>query len=457
MANATAHPGSVRFTALIALAVVSSQVLSVGEAIAADPKLQGVGEVRLGFTDNVQQAPNVPIPGSAPKSAGLITYFSPGVVLALVSRRNVQRLAYTFSYDLVFGPTTLSRASNQLEYRALFDLSPSWDLVVGAAAIQSNSSSAILLAPPGAGAVNAVPTGTGSFLVGTADELLSYYPAVGWRAYQSGTVSEQTPIFDTVAPRTFAVGGRLGLERSWEGDAIAAEPRIDYAAITGSLRPDGTPAGEQRQIVGAGVGIWRHDWGRLFASRAEAGALRAERLNSNAGMWEPIGTAALAYVTAFGDAEISYNHNLTTNLLLGQFLLVDEARLRGGVPLTKKGEILVGGTTGYQRGRILDENLDDAAHVNLLLLDVGVGWQTTRSLLLGIRYQHVDQMSDVRTPPLPVSFTRNSIMVGAILHYPPDNEMPRGYRAPRRVDRSDEIRDTTGPSAPDGSRAGTGT
>jgi hypothetical protein len=457
MAKATAHPGSLRSSALVALAVVSSQIGFASEAGAADPKFQGVGEVRLGFTDNVQQAPDVPIPGSAPKSAGLTTYVSPGLVVAFASRRHIQRLTYTFSYDLVFGPTTLSRASNQLGYRALFDLSPSWDLVVGASAIQSNSSSAILIAPPGAGAIDAVPTGTGSFLVGTADELLSFSPAIGVRAYQNATVSEQTPIFDTVAPRTFAVGGRLGIERSWEGDAIAAEPRVDYAAITGSLRPDGTPAGEQRQVTAGGVGIWRHDWGRSFASRAEAGALRAQRLNTDSGMWEPIGTAAFAYVTEFGDAEVSYDHALTTNLLLGQFFLVDEARLRGGVPLTKKGEILVGGTTGYQRGRILDENLDEAANVNLILLDVGVGWQTTQSLLLGIRYQHVDQMSDVRTPPLPVSFTRNSIMVGAILRYPPDSEMPRGYRAPQRVDRSDEIRDTTEPSAPGGSRGGTGT
>ena len=79
-----------------------------------------------------------------------------------------------------------------------------------------------------------------------------------------------------------------------------------------------------------------------------------------------------------------------------------------------------------------------------------------RALLLGIRYQHYDQMSDMRTPPLPVSFTRNSVMVGAIFRYPPDNEMPRGYRAPQRVDRSDEVRDTTGPSAPD-RRGGAGT
>jgi hypothetical protein len=457
MAKSTTHPGFSTASALVAFAVVSSQVGRIDEARAAEPHLQGVGEARLGYTDNVQSAPDVPIPGSAPKSAGVTTYLSPGLVLALTSRRSVQRLTYTFAYDLAFGPTTLSRASNLIGYRALFDLSPSWEIIVGASAIQSNSSSAILIAPPGAGAVNAVPTGSGSFLVATADELLSYAPAVGVRAYQSATVSEQTPIFDTVAPRTFAVGGRLGLERSWETDALAVEPRVDYAAITGSLRPDGTPAGEQRQIIGAGVGIWRHDWGRSFASRLEAGALRAERLNSDSGMWEPIGTAAFAYVTAFGDAEISYNHNLTTNLLLGQFLQVDEARLRGGVPLTKKGEILLGGTTGYQRGLILDENLNDAAHVNLLMLDVGVGWQTTQSLLLGIRYQHIDQMSDVRTPPLPVSFTRNSIMVGAIFHYPPDNEMPRGYRAPQRVDRSDEIRDTTGPSAPDVQREGAGT
>jgi hypothetical protein len=46
------------------------------------------------------------------------------------------------------------------------------------------------------------------------------------------------------------------------------------------------------------------------------------------------GAAALAYANDVGDAELSYAHRTTTNALLGQSLLVDEIRLRAGLPIS---------------------------------------------------------------------------------------------------------------------------
>jgi hypothetical protein len=320
--------------------------------------------------------------------------------------------------------------------------------------------SAVVLSPPGAGAVDAVPPGTGSFLAATADELVTWEASRSVRLYESAVILEQTPIFDTVAPRTFGLGGRLGVERPWEGNALGVETRADYTAITGSLNVDGTPAGEQRQIVGTGVGFWRHDWGRYFTSRTEGGALRVQRLNTGHGFWEPTGLAALAYVMEYGDAELTADHTVRTNPLIGQSLIVNEVQLRGALPITQKGEILVGLSSGYQNGQILDETAEVAAHVDAVLVDAGVGWQATKSLLVGLRYQHYEQVSDTRVPPLPLSFVRNSVILGAAFLYPPDSEMPRQYRAPLRVDRTDEIRDTTEPAPeprtqPGGAGAGT--
>jgi hypothetical protein len=55
---------------------------------------------------------------------------------------------------------------------------------------------------------------------------------------------------------------------------------------------------------------------------------------------------------------------------------------------------------------------------------------------------------------LPVSFVRNSIMIGATLKLPPESDMPRVYRAPRRVDRADEIRDAVEPAGIGGQERG---
>jgi hypothetical protein len=412
----------------------------------AAPKVQGVGETSVGYTDNSLSAPDTAVPGGSAKVPSVFLVLAPAVVVAAVSQRSIQRIKYAYTYDLIFEQANASTSSNQLDYRGFFDLSPRVGLVLGAAAVQSSRNAAMVLSPPGAGAVGALPAGSGAFLSVSVDELLSLDLAPRWRAYESVMVIEDTPIFDTVAPRTFAPGGRIGVERSFERDAVGLEARADYSVVEGIVRADGTAAGTQQQIIGTGLGLWRHDWGRVFTSRVEAGALRVERLNTGRGFWEPTGSAALAYVAPLGAAELAYAHTVTTNPTLGQTFLVDEVRLRGAVPLTKKADVVVAASAGYEHSSVLDENTDPAAHVDAVLADVGVGWQVTAALLLGLRYQHFEQVSDATEPQLPVSFARNSVLAGATFKFPPESDMPRAYRAPRRVDRSDEIREGVAPA-----------
>lgn len=427
--------------ALLAGAAAALAALAPCRLALAQEKLQATGDATVGFSDNIESAPDVPTQGSAPKYAGAFLVLRPGVVLASVSSRSIHRLKYTYSYDLLFEHVDASTSTNQLEYRGFFDLSPRAGLVTNAAVIQSNGYSSIILTAPGAGAVDAVSAGSINFLNASADELLSVDLAPGLRGYQGAALGEQTPLFDTVAPRTFLGSARLGGEHTFLADAIGAEARGEYTVVEGSLAPDGTALGTQNQLVATGVAVWRHDWGRDFTSRAEAGAFRVQRLNTGRGLWGPAGRATLAYVQPFGDAELSYDHMVTTNPLIGQTLLIDQVRLRGALPLTKKRELLVAASAGYQWGQILDPTMTPADHVDAILADVALGWQVHDMWLLGLRYQHVQQISDVQVPPLPVSFVRNSVMATVAFRFPPEKEMPRAYRAPQRVDGADEIRD----------------
>jgi hypothetical protein len=413
----------------------------------AGPKLQAVGDASVGYTDNIQSAPDQAqaIAGQTPKAPGAFMLVSPGLVLASATPRSVQRVSYTYLYSLFFSRTSASSSSNRLEYHGFYDLSPRTNLLVGASAVQSNTYSSILFAAPAAGAVNALPPGGGSFLATTADETLSSDIAPFWRVWEGVAMSVQTPVFGTRAPETVEPTARVGIERSFLRDAVGLEGRGDYAVIRNSLRPDGSAAGVQEQLVAGGVVQWRHDYGRYLTSRLEAGPERVQRFNSGRGFWYPAGQATLAYATEFGDAQLTYAHTLTTNPLLGQSLLVDEVRARGAIPLTKKGEVLLAGSAGYQSGRLLDEDAHLAAHVDAILADAAVGWQIIDELLIGIRFQHVQQISDVRTPPLPISFVRNAILFGATFKLPPETDMPHVYRAPLRVDRTDEIRDAVEP------------
>ncbi|HEX2879123.1 MAG TPA: hypothetical protein VHO25_06265 [Polyangiaceae bacterium] len=415
-------------------------------ATAADTHLQGIGEAAVGYTDNVQTAPDTPVLADTTRTSSAVLMLSPGVVLAWQSARLLQRVGYQYEHDFYFADSTSTSSSHRLEYNGFFDLSRRVALVLGVGVTESNRYAALNVLPPGAGEFTALPAGSQAFLQGRADETLYLDVAQDWRAWQGGSVLYETPILNTDAPQTTGAGARLGVERLFRRDAVGVEARSNYTVVQDAIGLDGLPRETQQQLVAGGVALWRHDWSPFFASSAEAGALRVQRFNTGRGAWYPTGAASLFYTNRLGDAQLSYVHTVVSNALLGQSLLVDEVRLRGGVPLTKRGDVWLATNLGFQYGRLIDENATLAAQVNVYQGDVALGWQTTDILQLGIRYQHIEQVSDATVAPLPLSFVQNSVLAGATVKLPPDREMPRAYRAARRVDGSDEIRDGMAPA-----------
>ena len=425
-------------SALLALA----PLVPASVARAAEPELQAIGETSLGYLQTTQS----PADGSPGRdtSRGVVWVLAPGLELELLSRRMQHHFGYRYQHDFLFGDSFTSSSTNTFDYLGFFDVSERVRLLLDAGVVQSNQNSSITFAPPGTEFLGALPLGSTAFLLGRAGETLTFDIAEGWRAWQGGAVVAQTPILGSEGPKTFSPSGRLGLERVFIADAVGVEGRIDYLVIEDGVGAEGEPVPQQRQLVNVGVGTWRHDWGRDFASRIEAGVLRLDRLNSNTGFWSPTGRAALAYVTPFGDAEVAYSHGVTTNPVLGQTMLSDDVRLRAGVPLTKDGKVVLSATAGYQHGQVVDDDAELQTQVDTVLADAAIGWRWTRLVMLGVRYQHVNQWSDVTLPGLPERFFQNAVYLGATIEFPPDSDMPRAYRSPQRVDGSDEIRDSDG-------------
>jgi len=422
--------------------------LSFAPSAFADVFLQGVGDASLGYTDNAQSAPEVPLPEGPSRSPGAYLLLSPGIVLATVSAQAEHRLTYRYEYDLFFADSDATSSVNRLEYHGFFDLTPRLQLLLGAMATESSGYSAITFAPAATAGVSALPEGTAALLQLTTDESLQWDMAPGWRGYEAATFSVQTPLFGTEAPTTLSPTLRLGVERSFEINAVGAEARAEYTTISEGVDLDGAATGTQRQVLTAAVATYRQDFGYLFTGSAEAGVLRVDRLNTGQGHFYPTGAAALDYTTETGAAELSYRHTVTTNVLLGQWSLIDEVRLHGGLPLTRKGELYCAANAAYQRGRLLDSNTEVAAYVNVLLADVSLGMRVNDYLSLALRYQHIDQDSDRRVRSLPISFVRNDILLGASIAFPPERKMPQPYRAPQRVDATDELRGEPVPAEP---------
>jgi hypothetical protein len=414
---------------------------------AGSVELQATGETSLGVSDNITAAPDVPLPGGAKKTVGAFLVLRPGVTLGSLSSRVVQRLSYTFDEDVFFAQRTSSSTGNRLEYQGFFDVAPRVSALLGAAASESDTYAALVVAPPASGLLPLLPAGTTRMVELGAEEALTFQLSTGWRSTEGVGFTLGAPLFGGDAPKTLAPTARLGAEYSFTGDALGVEARAAYAAVWHAIRADGTRVRRDSLLTVGGVGTYRHDLGRFFTTALDAGALRVVDPQGGDGRWYPTGGARLGYTNIVGDAELAYTHSLTTSVLLGQTQLADEIRLRAGLPLDSRGIFSVAASAGYQRARLLDEGGHLATRLSILLADVTFGWQLEPWLLLGVRGQHIDQRSDTHVNGLPVSFVQNNVMLGAVLRFPPNREMSARYRAPLRVDRSDEVRGTAQPAA----------
>jgi hypothetical protein len=433
----------VRVAAGCAYAAAGLSVFAWPSPADATPYFQAVGETAVGYSDNVDSSPNTPVAGVSPKVASPFVLIRPGVVFALSTPRTIQRLAYAFTYTMFLNDSSLNSSANRLDYQGFVDVSRSVGLLLNADVLESNTDTAT-----GLGQEGLLP-GPTSYFAATSNEFVSFDLADKWRAWQGADVLFQTPLSPGENPQTAAFGGRIGIEHAWHSDALGVEGRVNDTFIRNGLLLDGSPAGPQDQLTSTGVGVWRHDLGQHFTDRIEAGVLRVDRLNTQTGFWSPTGTAVLTYTNGLGQAELSYAHTMTSNPLLGQYLLVDEARLGAALPLVKHPGLLFSASGAYQIGRLLDENSVLAAHLDTLLVDVGFACQVVGPLLLGLRYQYVQRWSDVSIPQLPLSFTRNTVLLSATFKFPRDIDMPMRYRAPQRVDRTDEVRETDEPTKSD--------
>lgn len=413
----------------MALAAFCCAALPASGAIAADTKVATRAEVLLGWTDNATSSPDDPVPGVPEKRADAFMVLSPGVEWMRGSPGEVHRVALITSLTLYYEQGDANTWSNRAEYSGLFDLAPRTSMLLGADASATRAWTATAFGPATASEIAATAQGRSTQLTLGVDELLSHDLSKSLRGWQGARFAYGTPI-DGDAPWSTATSGSVGLENSFRIDALGGEVRAEYGTVS-----TGT-----RQLTSAAVAIHRHDFGRWFTSRLEAGAMRVDRLSSGRHFWHPTALAALAYIGDWGGAELAYSHRATTSVQLGQTLLIDEVRLTGGIPVVGERTVVVAGSAAYQRGRVIEEDASRSARLDVTAADLGVAWQATPGFSLGVRYQYAKQVSDGVAPPDPLSYQRHSVLAGFALRLPPELEPGRPIRQPRRVDRSDDPR-----------------
>jgi hypothetical protein len=422
-----------------------------GSANAAD-KIQGTVSGAVGYTDNAFSSPDYPIPEVPPREGDVISVITPGIEYVIYSPAALHRAGYSLTANLFLLHTSAIGFGNRLEWESVFFVSPQVNLLLGASATQDHHHTANTVSNVSATAARAFFPGTARFIMARAEESLAVGFGPFWESRQTSTLALQTPLFGE-GSQSFEWANSVGVDKLWRDDALGPLLRFDYAYITDSFDPETLlPAGGQAQIITGAALVWRHDWGRYFTHRLEAGVVQVDRLTRGGRYRSPAGGASIAYANDDALADVSYRHTVTTDLYLGQTLLVDDISLHAAIPLDKDATVWLGASAGYQDGRMLDLDGELATPVDLILGDIGLAWQVEDEIRLALRYQHVEQMApggddyarsltEPQLLPLPVSYVRNTIMLSATFELPRETDMPRRYRSPRRVDREDEVRD----------------
>jgi len=409
------------------VALVTLALLAAGTS-RAETEVTGTLDAWLGLTDNAQSAPDNSVPGVPEKKADGFGILAPGLAVSGGSRRVLHRLGATTSVTLHYSERDADTWSNRLEYQGLFALHPRTSLFLGANAMTTRAWSASLISP--ATELGATLQHSGTTLSLAAEEQLSHDLTRSFSGTQSARFAFGSPLEGERRPYSTDTLVGVGLERTFRGDAVGAELREELATIS---EP------RVRQLTSTGVAIHRHDFGRSFTSRLEAGVLRVDRLTSGRHFWHPSALAALAFAEQGGSAELRYSHRAATSVQVGQTLLVDEVRLTGVLPLVQPRTLVLAGACAYQRGRVIEEDASRGARLDVTLVDLALAWQAAPGLGLGLRYQHTRQLSDGTVPPDPLSYRRNTLLAGATLSWPPETETRRPLRPPQRVDRSDDV------------------
>ncbi|AKT37773.1 hypothetical protein [Chondromyces crocatus] len=412
----------------VEVATLVGALLVARGGAAQNLRVHGVATASVGVTDNILSTPESeePEPGepAAPalaREADGFGVLSPGLVARYDTPRTSQTLRYTFIANLFFRHSEANSYTNTLTYAGRVITSPTTQLSFGAVAAQGQLNTFIRDQGSGQTPIEALPGGGIPFLQGALNQgftkqmspTLSLSEALAFMVYAPQT---ETPL------RNYTGTGTLSAHRYWNHDTGAILLRSAYTHFD---NVNVATAGEEPRFVGRDqlvttlAASWIHDYGRYFSHQLDLGVSQATDLNSPYGqLWQPVGLAALRYTRAEVQAEAAYSHTAAPNVYLGQLSLLDQVSLRAAVPLSHAARLSAVGSVGLQRNLpIVQGELGNV--ITIWLADASLQWvpvRTVPELRLALRYQHINQVSEV------AQIVRNSLLLSATFTFPQDRE-----------------------------------
>jgi hypothetical protein len=413
--------------------------------------VQGVLTASAGVTDNVQSAPNDPVPGVVGRQTDLIVTLTPGLTLSAGNARSVFRLQYLFNALVYAKNTDADSYTNNVILNAFFQttkrtaLSLTFNLNEGRQSTFNNVQDSTAAAQ-----VQIVPPAILDLLNFSASETFVSETSKRSRLIESLSFATSYRLggSDQGTPSTQDVVGRIGVDYNFPRDIVGVDVNFDYAILPalagpiiagqGKVDPEGTITPRQDQLTLTPLARWNRDLTYFLSIRANLGAVvLLDPRNTDYVGAEPAGGFGLNIFGRTAQFDASYQHGAATNLLLRAEYLTDTASLRGTFRFGDRSPftLALGLSYAYSRQLEVDKTVSTIGHS--ILGDITLGYTPFAFSTFFIRYNIIDQIGR-STDPQPVpSMYRNTLLFGISLIYPPviSLEVPKsaiGVRADGR-------------------------
>ncbi|MBS2012667.1 MAG: hypothetical protein JST00_07270 [Deltaproteobacteria bacterium] len=359
---------------------------------------------------------------------------TPAISYFIEGQRTLLQLTYAFTGSL--NMVLPNGVANRLAAAYSYDISPATRLLIGAEGLQSLIGNYLLVRRSAATRLGGIPALNTSLVTANLTQGVTHEISPVVRLTQNVNGTYVTSIDPEIQLRNYLAVGTIGIDRSWEFDAVGAELGIQYARVFFPPLPT-------TNIVTMSLGpTWDHDISpTLSTSMAASVQVAVSPDEGTTPRIGPAGRASILYSNEGSGIGAEYAGGIEPNLLLGTLLRSHQFTLRGFTPLSERYQVVLGLSSGY----LIAENatLDNSGifdnSFQAVLHDADITWTPTDFLSMFVRYQFIGQTAGEGQAATP-AIVRHGALFGIDLFASRPTERNRlpatGF--PKRVDRNDD-------------------
>lgn len=356
----------------------------------------------------------------------------PEIALTVDRPRTIFKMTYSLTGNLHSDlPTELN---NRLVLSFADEISKRLTLTASAEGYQTSLSSLLTTVGAADDSLSALPAPTSRFLGVHGTETLSWDAAPRLLLRETLEAGYVTSL-DDQPTNNLLESLTVSAERTWKRDAVGLEVRGQYASQV-------TTAGTQKVVTVTAGPRWRHDFSDRLSGYLMGGGTLAFSPDGGSLVLASAARGSLLYTVGAGGVELNGVSGVEPNLLTGQILRVNQATLRGFVPISEKNRVTTSASFGFQTVDSVVVQQTSIANANAtgsfhgIIADAEIAWLATDRVQLFLRYQFLDQIAD-DNPLANPSFWRMAGLGGVQVYLQPPETANVRFRTPRRVDGGD--------------------